>query len=100
MTVPSGRLPKALADLRDRAALDEVVVLSTCMRTEVYATADRFHPAVQDIRNFLCESSFSAPEDVADHLTFDLVRAIAGDAGDRERENAHRACDRLAQVRD
>lgn len=69
MTVPSGRLPKALADLRDRAALDEVVVLSTCMRTEVYATADRFHPAVQDIRNFLCESSFSAPEDVADHLT-------------------------------
>lgn len=69
MTVPAGRLPKALADLRDRAALDEVVVLSTCMRTEVYATADRFHPAVQDIRNFLCESSFSAPEDVADHLT-------------------------------
>ena len=69
VTVPSGRLPKALADLRDRAALDEVVVLSTCMRTEVYATADKFHPAVQDIRNFLCESSFSAPEDVADHMT-------------------------------
>jgi len=69
VTVPSARLPKALADLRARAALDEVVVVSTCMRTEVYATADRFHPAVQDIRNFLCESSFSAPEDVIDHLT-------------------------------
>ncbi|GAC1591843.1 MAG: glutamyl-tRNA reductase [Acidimicrobiales bacterium] len=69
VTVPSGRLPKALADLRARGALDEVVVLSTCMRTEIYATADRFHPAVQDIRNFLCESSFSAPEDLGDHLT-------------------------------
>ena len=69
VTVPAARLPKALADLRARAALDEVVVLSTCMRTEVYATAERFHPAVQDIRNFLCELSFSAPEDVADHLT-------------------------------
>ena len=78
MTVPSGRLPKALADLRDRAALDEVVVLSTCMRTEVYATADRFHPAVQDIRNFLCESSFSAPEDVADHLTMLYDQAAIG----------------------
>ena len=78
MTVPAGRLPKALADLRDRAALDEVVVLSTCMRTEVYATADRFHPAVQDIRNFLCESSFSAPEDVADHLTMLYDEAAIG----------------------
>jgi glutamyl-tRNA reductase len=69
VTVPQARLPKALADLRTRDTLDEVLVLSTCMRTEVYATAQLFHPAVQDIRNFLCESSFSAPEDVADHLT-------------------------------
>jgi glutamyl-tRNA reductase len=67
--VPAARVPKALADLRCRESLDEVVVLSTCMRTEVYATAERFHPAVQDIRNFLCEMSFSAPEDLADHLT-------------------------------
>ena len=69
VTVAPDRLAKALADVRSRVSLDEVVILSTCMRTEVYATADRFHPAVQDIRNFLCESSFSAPEDVADHLT-------------------------------
>jgi glutamyl-tRNA reductase len=69
VTVPPARLSKALADLRSRADLDEAVVLSTCMRTEVYATAERFHPAVQALRNFLCELSFSAPEDVADHLT-------------------------------
>ncbi|MHB8464392.1 MAG: glutamyl-tRNA reductase [Acidimicrobiales bacterium] len=69
VTVPAARLPKALADLRGRDTLDEVVVLSTCMRTEVWATAERFHPAVQDIRNFFCESSFSVPEDVGDHMT-------------------------------
>ncbi len=69
VTVAPDRLAKALADVRSRVSLDEVVILSTCMRTEVYATAERFHPAVQDIRNYLCESSFSAPEDVADHLT-------------------------------
>ena len=69
VTVAPARLPKALADLMGRDTLDEVVVLSTCMRTEVWATAERFHPAVQDVRNFLCESSFSAPEDLGDHLT-------------------------------
>jgi glutamyl-tRNA reductase len=69
VTVPAAGLPKALADLRSRADLDEALILSTCMRTEVYATADRFHPAVQAVRNFICERSFLAPEDVADHLT-------------------------------
>jgi glutamyl-tRNA reductase len=69
LAIPAGRVPKALADLGCRDTLDEVVVLSTCMRTEVYATAERFHPAVQDIRNFLCEMSFTAPEDLSDHLT-------------------------------
>ncbi len=69
VTVPANGLSKALADLGTREDLDETVILSTCMRTEVYATAERFHPAVQAIRNFLCERSFTAPEDVADHLT-------------------------------
>ena len=48
LTVPPAGLPKALGALAAEASLDEVVVLSTCMRTEVYATAERFHPAVQD----------------------------------------------------
>jgi len=69
VSIPPSRLAKALADLSSRPALDEVVVLSTCMRTEVYAAVERFHPAVQDIRNFLCEISFSAPEDLSDHLS-------------------------------
>ena len=68
MTVSDARLPKALADLGGRDNLGEVVVLSTCMRTEVYATAERFHGAVVDVRNFLAELGFTAPEDFSDHL--------------------------------
>lgn len=68
MTVNDARLPKALADLTGRDNLAEAVVLSTCMRTEIYVVADRFHGAVQDVRNFLSELSFAPPEDFSDHL--------------------------------
>ncbi|HEX2700969.1 MAG TPA: glutamyl-tRNA reductase [Acidimicrobiales bacterium] len=86
MTVNDGRLPKALADLRGRENLGEVVLLSTCMRTEVYATAARFHGAVVDVRNFLAELGFTAPEEFSDHLysyyedgaTSHLFRVVSG----------------------
>ncbi len=68
MTIDGARLPKALHDLAHRAHLGEVVVLSTCNRTEVYAIAERFHGAFADVRNFLSELAFVAPEDFADHL--------------------------------
>jgi glutamyl-tRNA reductase len=68
MTVSDTRLPKALSDLLGRDNITEAVVLSTCMRTEVYAVAERYHGAVQDVRNFLAELSFRAPEDFSDHL--------------------------------
>jgi glutamyl-tRNA reductase len=68
MTVAPDRLPKALADLAGREFLSEAVVLSTCHRIEVYAVAKAYHGGVQDIRNFLSESSFAAPEDFSDHL--------------------------------
>jgi glutamyl-tRNA reductase len=68
MTVNAARLPKALADLASRDHLDEVVVLSTCMRTEIYAVAAKYHGGVQDARNFLAELGFVAPEEITDHL--------------------------------
>ena len=43
-------------------------MLSTCNRTEVYAVAERFHGAYHDVRNFLAEPPYLAPEDFADHL--------------------------------
>jgi glutamyl-tRNA reductase len=59
---------KALHDLAGRDHLAEVVLLSTCLRTEVYADVSRFHGAVSDIRNFLAAWSGQAMEDFSDHL--------------------------------
>jgi glutamyl-tRNA reductase len=68
MTVDPSRLPKALHDLGGRAHLSEAVLLSTCNRTEVYAVAERFHGGFHDVRDFLAELGFLAPEEFADHL--------------------------------
>jgi glutamyl-tRNA reductase len=68
MTIDGARLPKALHDLQSREHIGEVVVLSTCNRTEVYAIAERFHGAYADVRNFLSELAFVPPDEFADHL--------------------------------
>ena len=68
MTVNDARLPKALYDLRTRPNLGEAVVLSTCNRTEIYAVAERYHGAIDDIRSFLTDLSGLNVEDFSDHL--------------------------------
>ena len=78
MTVPAATLPKALADLSSREHVSEVVLLSTCLRTEVYVETDRYHGAVADVRNFLAELSFLAPEEFSDRLyTYNDEVAVA-----------------------
>jgi glutamyl-tRNA reductase len=61
-------LPKAIASLTSRANIREVVILSTCNRTEVYAVAERFHGAYADIRDFFCELGGLAPDELHPHL--------------------------------
>ena len=68
VNVSPARLPKVLGDLAGREHISEVVVLSTCHRTEVYAVAERYHGAVQDIRHAVSELAFIPPEDFSDHL--------------------------------
>ncbi len=68
MTVSDAHVPKALQDLRAREHLTEAVVVSTCMRTEIYAVAARYHGAMSDVRNFLATWSGTEPEDFTDHL--------------------------------
>jgi glutamyl-tRNA reductase len=68
MTVDDARLPKALYDLRTRPNLSEAVVLSTCNRTEIYAVAERYHGAIDDVRSFLTDLSGLNIEDFSDHV--------------------------------
>jgi glutamyl-tRNA reductase len=68
LTVSDTELPKALRDLMDGAHVSEAVLLSTCMRTEVYAVVDRFHSGVDDLRDFLARLGSSSPEDFVDDL--------------------------------
>ncbi len=65
LAVPDTELAKALGQLTDSPHLTEAVVLSTCMRTEVYAVVERFHDGVGDIESFfesLASRSGQSPE--------------------------------------
>lgn len=78
MAVPATELPKALHSLVQSENLAEVVVLSTCNRTEIYARSTRFHPAVQDVLDFLTSLSSSDPIDFAEHVyTYHDEAAVA-----------------------
>ncbi len=69
VSVGEEALPKALAALGDRSNVSEVVVVSTCLRTEVYAVVDRFHAGVDELREFLASVGSTSPEALEPHLT-------------------------------
>ncbi|HXY42986.1 MAG TPA: glutamyl-tRNA reductase [Acidimicrobiales bacterium] len=52
VAVSEQELRKALAELVASPNVSEAVILSTCLRTEVYAAVDRFHDGVADIETF------------------------------------------------
>jgi glutamyl-tRNA reductase len=53
VSVGDAELAKVLGSLRDCVNLQESVLLSTCLRTEVYAVVDRFHDAVAEVEALL-----------------------------------------------
>jgi glutamyl-tRNA reductase len=78
MAVAPAALPKALHALAQREHLAEVALLSTCNRTEVYARYTTFHPAVQDVLDFLTDQSAVDPDELTDHLyTYHDYAAVA-----------------------
>lgn len=68
VAVPEATLAKALHELSGFDQLSEVVVVSTCQRTEVYSVARRYHPAVGEIRNFLADWGGTPPDTLNSHL--------------------------------
>lgn len=68
MSVTAERIPKLLHALDDGVDVSEVVLLSTCNRTEVYLVAERFHGAYAEVRDFFGDLTFLPPERFADSL--------------------------------
>jgi glutamyl-tRNA reductase len=66
--IPVPAMSEALRALSSHSDIREVVVLSTCNRTEVYAVAERFHGAHTDILEFLCETSGLSADEITPHL--------------------------------
>jgi glutamyl-tRNA reductase len=66
--IPVPAMSEALRALSNHSDIREVVVLSTCNRTEVYAVAERFHAAHTDILEFLCETSGLSADEITPHL--------------------------------
>ena len=62
-------LYKSLSALSHCRNVQETVVLSTCLRTEVYAVVDRFHDAVAEIYEVLSEQSGVSVEELSAHAT-------------------------------
>ena len=68
VTLGADAVAKAVNNLASRDNLREVVVLSTCNRTEVYGVAEKFHGAYADIRDFLCDIGGLAHDELHPHL--------------------------------
>ncbi len=75
--VDESELPKVLASLRAKPNLAEVVVLSTCLRTELYAVVERFHEGVADLQEHLAASVGMTVEQLSEQLTVHFDDAVS-----------------------
>lgn len=66
--IPVPAMSEALRVLSSHSDIREVIVLSTCNRTEVYAVTERYHAAHTDILEFLCETSGLSADEITPHL--------------------------------
>ncbi|MGD0378629.1 MAG: glutamyl-tRNA reductase [Acidimicrobiales bacterium] len=78
VAVAEDDLGKVVAGLRDRANLVEIVVLSTCMRTELYAVVERFHEGVTDLQEFLAGLAGTPTEALEGRWTVFFDDAVTG----------------------
>jgi glutamyl-tRNA reductase len=69
VAVGDADLHKVLGALSHRRNLQETVVLSTCLRTEVYSVVDRFHDAVAEVYEVLSEHSGVPTDELAARAT-------------------------------
>jgi glutamyl-tRNA reductase len=76
VTVPDADLHKVLAALRAHQDLGELVLVSTCLRTEVYAAVERFHGAVDAITSVLAERAGLSTDELAAAISVHFDRGV------------------------
>ena len=69
MAIPSDLMVKALGEIIQSPCVNEVCVLSTCNRTEIYVDAERFHDAYHDVRDALSVLTGVDADSFVPHLT-------------------------------
>ena len=77
VTVPDSDVGKVLTTLHAHENFQEVALLSTCLRTEVYAVVDRFHDAVEDVVSLLAERSGLSAAQLETHQSVYFDRSAA-----------------------
>lgn len=77
VTIPEDEFGKVLGALLANANIQEAVVVSTCLRTEVYAVIDRFHGAVDEITATLAAHRELAADELTPNLTIQFDRGVA-----------------------
>ena len=77
VTIPEDDLHKVLAELTALDDLGEVVVLSTCLRTEVYAVIDRFHGALDAITAVLAGRAGVESTELAPSISVHFDRGVS-----------------------
>jgi glutamyl-tRNA reductase len=76
VTVPESEWHKVLVALTSLEDLSEVVLVSTCLRTEVYAVIERFHGAVDGITGVLAERAGVDPATLAESTAVHFDRGV------------------------
>ena len=77
ITVPDQEIGKVLTTLSAQENFREVALVSTCLRTEVYALVDRFHEAVDDVVKLLSERSGVSIDVLEEHQSVYFDRGVA-----------------------
>jgi glutamyl-tRNA reductase len=58
---------KLLSELPSTNAIDETMILATCQRTEIYITAEWYHPAVDEVQAKLAQIGGVTVDEIAAH---------------------------------
>lgn len=77
VTVPDDEFGKALGTLLANANIQEAVLVSTCLRTEVYAVIDRFHGAVEEITATLATITNVPESEISPVLDIHFDRGVS-----------------------